>query len=79
MIYSLPENIARSFNSTLSYFRNSHDSPILKRKTLLKKPDTAPEEEKGIDQHLLEEIDKFNKLKLQKQVLNEKNILTKYF
>ena len=59
--------MAKSFNQTLGYFRCSHDSPLVKKRESLPKPESA--DERGIEYHLTEEIDKFNKLKLQKQVL----------
>lgn len=66
ILISLPEKVARSFNNTLNYFRNSHDSPGFKKKEIIPKAEIG--EEKGIEGHLVEEISKFNKLKLQKQV-----------
>ena len=62
--------MAKSFNQTLGYFRSSHDSPLVKKRESLPKPESA--DERGIEHHLTEEIDKFNKLKLQKQVLISK-------
>lgn len=62
----MPETVARTFNHTLSYFRNSHDSPILKKRESAPKQESV--DEKGIEFRLTEEIDKFNKLKIQKQV-----------
>jgi len=58
--------VARSFNHILSYFRNSHDSPVKQRKVGEKRESA---EGRGIEKNLKEEIDKFNKLKLQKQVV----------
>lgn len=66
----MPENVARSFNHTLGYFRSSHDSPLVKKKDEFVKPESAGNIDVGIEQHLFEEIEKFNKLKLQKQVIS---------
>ena len=74
---SLPENVAKSFNQTLGYFRSSHDSPLVKKRESLPKPESA--DERGIEYHLTEEIDKFNKLKLQKQVLISKFMFFVFF
>lgn len=61
---AIPENIARTFNKTLSYFRASHDSPLKKlSETPPKKTDDK------IEMKLEEEKEKFNRLKLQKQVI----------